>query len=335
MDKSFALVQDLLIGSWKFQVVVTCLQLKIFEKLQQSATLQEVATQISAPEESTQKILTASVALGLLHKENEQYANTPATNALLVESSPAFMGNLFHHVCDVNPLWLNLTDAIRENSNRWLQTTGSAEGHFATLYKDPQRLRKFMETMHFFNEQVAKALAEVVDFSSRKAILDVGGATGILCDIIHKKYPHMQTTVYDLEEVCQISREFTEKYDTNIAFHSGNFLEEQLPSGFDVIYLGWVLHDWSTEIQLQLIEKCYEALPEGGMLLITENFLAEDGSGPLFTSLLSLDMLVSTDGGGESTQSQYCERLQQNGFRDIEVKEHVGGRSLIIAYKKI
>jgi hypothetical protein len=55
--------------------------------------------------------------------------------------------------------------------------------------------------------------------------------------------------------------------------------------------------------------------------------------GPLLTALLSLDMMVSTDGGGESTGQEYLQRLSSVGFEKVRIETLPIMRDLIIGVK--
>ena len=74
-------------------------------------------------------------------------------------------------------------------------------------------------------------------------------------------------------------------------------------------------------------------LPSGGTILLGESLMNDDGTGPLFPSLMSLNMLVATDGGRERTASQYKQLLEGSGFADIRELPLESLRDLIIAQK--
>jgi SAM-dependent methyltransferase len=331
---TFEQIQDLIIAGWKSQTLFSALELGIFDCLKDgNQSLTEIATCCNIPPESGKKLLTACVALGLLEKQGETYTNNPMTQQTLVKGQPTYLGQVALHVRDIMPLWNRLTDAVRENQNQWTAVTGSNQGHFAQLYDEPAQLENFMSTMNLYNEAVAQAVAQIFNFSAYRYLLDVGGSTGIFDKTLLTHYPHLKATVFDLPKVCDITdRLIREQYHLSDRLDTcrGDFLQNPLPQGYDIIYLGWVLHDWSAEQQIQLLENCYQALPPGGVLLATECLLDEDDTGPLLTSLLSLDMLVSTDGGGESRGSEYQERFAQAGFLDIQSKKLPAMRDLLI-----
>jgi hypothetical protein len=55
----------------------------------------------------------------------------------------------------------------------------------------------------------------------------------------------------------------------------GSFFTEPLPKA-DVTTMGHILHDWNLEEKRMLIRKAYEALPEGGALLVYDTIIDDD-----------------------------------------------------------
>lgn len=98
--------------------------------------------------------------------------------------------------------------------------------------------------------------------------------------------------------------------------------------------MSWVLHDWSDETCRKILRNCYDALPSGGALLITESVLNEDLSGPPFAVLMSLHMLVVCEPGAkERSESQYRSLLEETGFRLESLVRLQAPRDLIVARK--
>lgn len=336
---NFLDLQELIIAGWKTQTLFSALELGIFEQLsKQAKTVEELAQDCQFSPVSGKKLLTACVALGLLTKTDNTYQNSPVAQELLVSENPIYLGDVALHIRDILPLWNKLTDAVKENSNRWQQVTGSEAGHFSSLYQDPKQLEHFLKTMNLYNQETAASVALNFDFSPYNHLLDIGGSTGVFGQTIISKFPNLKVTVFDLPEVCEITNTYIkEQYhlEGKMATYAGNFLSNHpLPKGFDIIYLGWVLHDWPHHIQLEILEKCYQALPLGGVLLATEALINQEETGPLLTTLLSLDMLVSTDGGGESTEEEYKERFSKVGFKSVDIISLPTMRDLIIGVKK-
>src|SRR5205823_4706947 len=126
-----------------------------------------------------------------------------------------------------------------------------------------------------------KLIADAFDFAPYHCILDVAGGPGGLIIEIGKKHPHMRGIVMDLPPVCALADEaiqaaaLADRYKSQHA----DLFEGPYPLGADVIALSWILHDWNDDNCRKILRHCFDALPSGGALLITESVLSDDHTG--------------------------------------------------------
>jgi hypothetical protein len=106
-----------------------------------------------------------------------------------------------------------------------------------------------------------------------------------------------------------------------VSTEGGSFFEE-VPSGADVYILAQVLHDWSDEDCVRILEACRRAGAAGARLLVLEQILPEDPE-PNVAKLTDLNMLVLL-GGRERTRAEFESLLAAGGWRLID--EHAGPR---------
>ena len=114
------------------------------------------------------------------------------------------------------------------------------------------------------------------------------------------------------------------------------FAEPNFPVGRDVILLSMIMHDWSEDEDLAILRKCYEALPPGGAVVISELLVNDEKTGPAPAALMSLNMLIETIGGRNYTPAEYRVWLENIGFRDVRVLwfEAAGANGALIGYKR-
>ena len=105
-------------------------------------------------------------------------------------------------------------------------------------------------------------------------------------------------------------------WSSTTLFVSGSFFTDDLPAA-DVVTMGHILHDWDLETKRMLIGKAYKALPAGGALVIYEALIDDDRSQNAFGLLMSLNMLVETE-GRNYTPAEYAVWLEEAGFHQIE-----------------
>ena len=102
-----------------------------------------------------------------------------------------------------------------------------------------------------------------------------------------------------------------------------------------MILLGHILHDWSDESCGKILRNCYDVLPAGGVLLISESVLDANFSGSTFALNKDLAMIVACESGArERTEAEYASLLDQTGFRIAELIRLDAPRDLIVAKKK-
>ena len=97
--------------------------------------------------------------------------------------------------------------------------------------------------------------------------------------------------------------------------------------------MGHILHDWDLETKRMLIAKAYEALPEGGALIVFEALIDDERRENAFGLLMSLNMLIETRGGFDYTGADCQGWMRDAGFRSTRVEHLIGPDSMVIGIK--
>jgi trans-aconitate methyltransferase len=205
---------------------------------------------------------------------------------------------------------------------------------FDELYSDPARLEQFMNAMAGISLGNCQVLADRFDFSKYKTVCDVGGATGQLCTILARRHPHLRCTTLDLPVVAPIAEKTiaTAGLSDRVATASVDFFVDALP-GADVITMGMVLHDWNLDQKMHLIRSAYDALPDGGALIVIENLIDDARRENAFGLMMSLNMLIEFGDAFDFTGSDLAGWCREAGFREVEILPLTGPASAGVAYK--
>jgi acetylserotonin N-methyltransferase len=251
------------------------------------------------------RLLDACVALGLLEKHADgEYVNTAESDRFLRSDSPdTLSGYVLYSNAALYPMWANLEDALREGAPRWKQTFGLDGPIFSAFFRTDESMREFLKGMHGYGQLTSPAVVAAFDLSRFHHLVDLGGASGHLAGAARERYSHMKTTVFDLPAVKRA-------YPDTVA---GDFFTDPLPPA-DLYVLGRILHDWPDSKVSPLIRKVYDALPDGGGLLIAEKLLDPDN---VAAHMQSLNMLICTE-GRERTAAEYASLLKEAGFSSVE-----------------
>jgi SAM-dependent methyltransferase len=170
-----------------------------------------------------------------------------------------------------------------------------------------------------------------VDFSRTRRLLDVGGGSGALSLAIARAWPEVRCTVWDIPAVCALAREYatTAGLADRVTAVPGDMFREPFPPGHDAVLLSQILHDWDPPRWTELLAKAAAALPPGGLVLIHEKLVDDDGTGPLANALVNLDMLVWTR-GRQLRESELRTFLGQAGFERVERRATAGYWSVVL-----
>jgi cyclopropane fatty-acyl-phospholipid synthase-like methyltransferase len=184
-------------------------------------------------------------------------------------------------------------------------------------------------------KNIAPVLAEKVDLSQAKCLLDMGGGTGLYSIAFLQRYPRLRAIVFDRPAVLKVTGEFAAQYGVADRLHciAGDMFADPLPADSDVALLSNVLHDWDVPECRRLIQRSAAALPAGGRLLIHDVFLSDDHSGPLYAALFSVALMVITEGRNYSG-AEYKAWLSEAGLTPGEPVPTLVHSSVLVAEKR-
>ena len=323
---------------WGFKALAAANELDLFTRFagKSGTTVQELAEALSIDLRPAEMLLTGCAALGLLQKQDRRYCNTPLAETFLVRGKPYYFGG-FVAMLDkrLYPGWDKLIEALRTNR----PTTWNPDQQKSLFEgEDPAMLATFWEAMHSLSTFTARVLGETIDFAPFRRLLDVGGGSGAYDIELCRRYPHLRATVYDLPFVTEIAaaKAAAAGLADRVATVSGDFFSDPaFPTDHDVILLSMIMHDWNEDQDRDILRKCFQALPRGGAVIITELLVNDEKTGPIPAALMSLNMLIETEGGRNYTPAEYSAWLGEIGFRDIRVVwfNAAGANGAVIGYK--
>ncbi|MDB5330205.1 MAG: O-methyltransferase family 2 [Phycisphaerales bacterium] len=326
-------------GFWSSKVLLTAVEFGVFTKLGSRRVMgAELGREVGIHPQRIGDFFDALVAMKFLGREGNGpeavYYNTPAGTQYLDRSSPRYVGGILEMLnTRLFKFWHDLPEALR-TGNPQNEIKHSGKPMFAELYSDPARLEQFMGAMTGLSRINFEAFAEKFDFSKFKTLLDVGGATGLLCTEVAKRHPHLRCTSFDLPPVEPIAKKCIAAAGVSgrVSTAAGDFFKDPLPKA-DLITMGMILHDWNLEKKMHLIRAAYDALPPGGALVAIEALIDDERRENLFGLLMSLNMLIEFGDAFDYSGADFRKWCGEAGFKRFEVMHLAGPASAAIAYK--
>jgi hypothetical protein len=277
--------------------------------------------------------LDALVALGMLNRlDNGRYANSAETELYLDRNKTTYVGGVLESaISRTYVIWGSLTAALRTGQP---QSDLSMVSNFDTLYADATLREAFVTTMTARTRPVARALAARFPWANHRLLIDIGGAQGCLPVEIAQAHPDITGGVFDLPQLASLFDGYVQASGLShrLRFSPGDFFRDPFPSA-DVLTIGRVLHNWDLETKTMLLRKAYQALPQGGALIVYERLIDDERRVNADALLSSLQMLLASPGGFDFTGADCIGWMREAGFRDLRMEPLTTDQSMVVGIK--
>ena len=328
-------IMQLGLGFWGSKTLLTAVELRLFGTLSESGPLkaEELRERLGLHPRSARDFFDALVALRMLSRDDDhRYSNTPQTDLFLDPAKPTYMGGVLEMSnARLYQFWGSLTEALRTGEPQSEVKTGGE--FFETLYADPEQLAQFLKAMTGLSAATGQAIAAKFPFDDYGSVIDIGCAEGAVPVAIATAHEHLTGGGFDLPPVKPLFDAYTARHGLadRVSFKAGDFFADRLPSA-DVLIMGHILHDWTLDQKHLLLKKAYDALPEGGALIVYEAIIDDDRRENAFGLLMSLNMLI--EGLGFDYTGADCRGwMAEAGFKESYVEHLVGPDSMVVGIK--
>ena len=295
---------------WKTGTLHAAVKLGVFSAIgDKRLPAAQIARELNCALRGMQRLLDALTAMGLLLKEDASYANTPTGQAFLCRESPKYLGHIMMHHHQLVDSWTRLDEAVSSGKPVRGKVVDRGE----------EWRENFLMGMFNMAMSVAPRIVPLIDLSGRKHLLDLGGGPGTYAIQFCRANPGLAATVVDLSTTRPFAEKTISGFDLShrIDFRPGNYLEDEIGSGYDVAWLSHILHGEGPDDCRRLLGKTVEALTGGGLVIIHEFILDDTLDRPLFPTLFSLNMLLGTQSGQAYAEGQLRQMLEGAGVKQI------------------
>jgi SAM-dependent methyltransferase len=320
---------------WGSKTLLSAIELGVFSELAAAGPLEgdDLRERLGLHSRSATDFFDALVALGMLEREDGRYANTPSTDVFLDRAKPSYVGGILEMAnARLYGFWGSLTEGLRTGEPQNEAKTG--DNFFETLYADPDRLAQFARAMSSLSVGAGMAIAAKFPWKDHKRVVDIGCAEGAVPVQIALAHEHVTGGGFDLPPLEPIFDTYVSEFGLGdrLSFTAGDFFADPLPEA-DVFVMGHILHDWNADEKQVLLRKAYDALPDGGALIVYEAIIDDERKQNAFGLLMSLNMLIETPGGFDYTGADCCGWMKDTGFRETYVEPLIGPDSMVVGIK--
>jgi len=327
-------IEQVAFGFMGAKVLFSALELGLFTELAKGPLdAEQIRRRFALHPRSVRDFLDALVSLGMFERGGEAFSNTADTDFYLDRAKPTYCGGIFEMWnARGYGFWASLTEGLQTGKPQ--NEIKDSEDLFAALYANPDRLRLFLRSMTGHSMPSAMAIARQFPWRQYKTLVDIGTAEGCLPVQVALANPHLVGEGFDLPMVQPFFEEYVASFSlrNRLRFHAGDFFKEPLPTA-DVLVMGMILHDWDLGEKRMLLKKAHDALPTGGALIVYEHLIDDERTKNIAGLLMSLTMLIETQGGFDYTGADCCGWMREAGFKETHVEQLTGVESMVVGIK--
>jgi O-methyltransferase domain len=300
-------------GMMRTQTIAAIAELGVADAIAEGVTgTEELAREVGADADALRRMLRLLEADGIVIQDAPGVWRLSETGELLREGVTGSMRQqamLFG--AELYQAWAGAGASLRTGEPAFEAHFGAE--FFDWLQQHPIRGRSFDRAMSGTATVRMAPLLER-DWSQVDTVVDVGGGNGMLIEALLERVPGLLGITFDLPSVTERAASRLEKnagLAGRVSAEAGDFFEA-VPAGAGAYVLAQVLHDWSDEDCVRILQACRRAAGPGARVLVLEQILP-DGPEPNVAKLTDLNMLVLL-GGRERTRGEFASVLAAGGW---------------------
>ena len=306
---------EILIAPIKLKLLLTGIELKVFDELSKPTSADAVAKALSTDPTNTRLFLDGLAAINLLEKKKGLYKNSPIAQTFLVEGGPTYLGRILPFIQPDAQVYENLTKLVKEGPLPQPETPPFSEEAVAqgvVMMADAERAG--------YAQEAVKIVSELPEFPSFQKMLDLGGGPGLIGMAIIAEHPNMKAVNFDLPPVIQAAEKYIKEYgmENRMEVLAGDFNQDSIGEGYDLVWAAGVLQ-FAMDID-RIVKKVFESLNPGGVFVSLYPFAhthERTKPEPVILGLLSM-ALMGHEAGIE--RGYIADSMKRAGFKSVHSK---------------
>ncbi|MFK8029548.1 MAG: methyltransferase [Gammaproteobacteria bacterium] len=315
-------VFDIVAGFAYSQTLYACVDLDLFSMLREGPLPRdEIGRRLGLDAEGTRTLLEASTALRLLESPAPEFFGLGVLGAAIVDDD-AIKGMIRHHAHFYRDM-ANPVALLKERTSStalagyWPYAEGASDEDM-----DSRAVADYTHLMSSSQPMICEQVHAAYNLGQHQHLMDVGGGNGAFLMSAAREDSKLKLTLFDREPVSQLARDNLSQNGLleRVSVRGGDFTQDDLPIGADVISLVRILHDHDDDVVLALLRKVRAALPVNGRVLIAEP-LANTAGSPRMGSVYFSFYLRAMGSGRPRRFEELREMLGEAGFVAVQHKK--------------
>jgi precorrin-6B methylase 2 len=255
---------------WRSCILITAAHLDLFAWIgKREKSPSALAEHFGGSPNGWQIFLNALCAMGLLRKHGGKYANSSFSSRYLSRGEATFLLPEY----DNWQIWGGLASALR---------TGKRPKIHKPFFSDRKKAHRLLRALHLDGQEIAPDLMAKLPLSRSETLLDLGGGLGAFSVAFCRRYPRLKATLVEHPRIVPLARRAVKDAALvqRLRVVGADFIREDLPRGFDTVFVSNVLHSQGVDENRSLLLKIRNCLNPKGQLIVHDLFMSRVGTAP-------------------------------------------------------
>lgn len=297
----------------KRQLLLTGIELNIFDHLRVFSSADEICKKLLSDEKNTLVFLNTLATADYIEKKDGKFKNLKVTDKFLVSTSKEYIGDLLivSDKMSVVPL-ANLTSMVK-NGYKQKKKELEDENHWAEMSRSSAAW-----VSSGFGNIIAEKISKLKGFNNIEKIMDLGGGHGLFGIYMSDLNKKIKAYIFDQKEVVAAAEYFIEKYEKRDQVFTipGNYMEDDIKGPYDLVFASCTFHFHKSSLN-NLFSKIYNNLNPGGYLVSLHEGTENENTKP-DTLLGRLNAALVSEDNYSFEKGEIKKQMQNLGFKTLD-----------------
>ena len=226
-------------------------------------TFNEICDTIKVLPRPADVLLSLLLSMDLVEACGQAFGLTELSEKYLVSDSPDSLVPYYSSLKN-RPQCIEFRNVLQTGKPAGWSSRDKGESWIKSM-RNQEFADSFTAAMDSRGAFLARKLAETLDVSQNRALLDVAGGSGIYACTIAGRNSHLAAAVLEIPPVdLAATRSVASKrMSSRVKVVSGNMFEA-IPAGYDVHLFANAFHDWDIDFVSTLAANSFKSLSPGG-----------------------------------------------------------------------
>ena len=321
MEKHQSVLFNYIHGYRFTQLIYVAAELKIADFLQDGPKDSHyLSAKTHTQEQSLYRVLRALTTINVFRENEHGFELTDISKYLLsdTEGSLRVLSVMRGEEVNWKP-WGELLDAVKTGVNPFEKVFGMDLFEYYDAH--PASGAAFNEGMSITTQHDIPEILHNYDFSEGNTFVEIGGGLGSLLFSVLKSQPDKNGILYDAPHVVKNATPLAIQFqvESQCRIVGGDFFSS-VPEGGDVYLMKRILHDWSDELAVKILQNCHRSMASSGKIVIFETMIQDEFNNPE-GKVNDVHMMMVTPGGKERTSTEFRKLFEAAGFTLVKITQ--------------